>query len=138
MYIYIYNIYVHTHPYACDTELTLESRFGSNVPLDNGQHIIQVVLHDLKGHVLASASVNITVGESCPTMNETLYTGALHAIHKYTHPYIHTYMHTYIYPYKQIYTHTYIHTYIHTYRHTHIRIYIHTYMHTYMHAYLRT
>ena len=57
-----------------EPELTLDGRFGSNVPLEDGVHRILAQLMDLRGRLLASAAVNITVTRSParPMPNYTL------------------------------------------------------------------
>lgn len=57
-----------------EPELTLDGRFGSNVPLEDGVHRIHAQLMDLRGRLLASAAVNITVTRSParPMPNYTL------------------------------------------------------------------
>ena len=56
-----------------EPELTLDSQFGSNVPLENGPHRIRTELYNLQGRLLAWAGVNVTVSRS-PTLAWPNYT----------------------------------------------------------------
>ena len=47
-----------------EPELTLDSRFGSNVPLEDGAHRIRAILYDLQGQEQAAAAVSVSVTRS--------------------------------------------------------------------------
>ena len=57
-----------------EPELILDGQFGSNVPLEDGPHRIHAHLMDLRGRLLASAAVNISVSRAPvrPLPNYTL------------------------------------------------------------------